>query len=207
MGAEILIIVAVLMLSVILHEVAHGFMAYSLGDPTAKHAGRLTLNPLPHVDLIGTILVPLILFVLSAGFLFGWAKPVPYNPYNLRGRYGEALVAAAGPLTNIGLALVAGLLYRLFVFPEFLMDVLLTAVFVNLFLALLNLLPLPTLDGATIVSSILPPWIRLALEEKIARVVDVNSILFMIVALLFVVFFLIDYLVVAVSFLTVLVVG
>ena len=209
MGMEVLIIIIVLIISVILHEVAHGLAAYMLGDPTAKHEGRLTLNPLPHVDPVGTVLVPLVLAVMSAGFLFGWAKPVPYNPYNLRGRWGETIVAAAGPLTNIALAIVAGLLYRFggTVFHEAVAGILLIIVFVNLFLALLNLLPIPTLDGAKIISSALPPTTRIALEEKMAGLFNFNSIIFIIAALLFIVFFLVDYLALAVEFLTKVIIG
>ena len=107
-----LLFVVVLILTVILHEVAHGYMALLLGDPTAEQEGRLTLNPIPHIDILGTIIVPGILILTGAGILFGWAKPVPYNPYNLRGRYGEAAVAAAGPGINIAIAVVFGLLFR-----------------------------------------------------------------------------------------------
>src|SRR4030042_2861264 len=95
--------IMVLLFSVVLHEVSHGLMAEKLGDPTARIYGRLTLNPIKHLDLWGSFLVPLFLFVLSGGrFLFGWAKPVPYNPYNLKNqRWGPALVGAAGPLANL----------------------------------------------------------------------------------------------------------
>lgn len=99
----------VLIFSIIIHEVAHGYAAYMLGDATAKLQGRLTLNPAPHIDPIGSLLVPLICVLSPGGFLFGWAKPVPYNPYNLRNqRWGESLVAVAGVATNLFLALFLG---------------------------------------------------------------------------------------------------
>src|SRR5665213_608206 len=111
-GLEIFTIV-ILILSVIMHEVAHGYAAYMLGDPTAKNAGRLTLNPLAHIDLFGSILVPAILVLTNAGVLFGWAKPVPYNPFNLRNqRWGDAIVGAAGVGTNLLLAVLFAVIAR-----------------------------------------------------------------------------------------------
>src|SRR3989338_7191179 len=104
--------VLVLIFSVVIHEVSHGVMANSLGDPTAKNLGRLTLNPLKHLDFFGSILLPLFTF-FAGGFVFGYAKPVPYNPNNLRDRkYGPAKVAIAGPLSNIILAILFGLTLR-----------------------------------------------------------------------------------------------
>src|SRR5437868_13966586 len=103
----------VLILSIIVHEVAHGYAAYALGDPTAKHAGRLTLYPIPHIDPVGSIIVPLLGVLSPAHIFFGWAKPVPYNPYNLKNqRWCEAIVAFAGVGTNLFLAIVFGLLAR-----------------------------------------------------------------------------------------------
>src|SRR3990167_9704963 len=104
----------VLILSVIAHEVAHGYAADSLGDPTARLMGRLTLNPFPHIDPLGSVILPAVLVITGSPLLIGYAKPVPYNPYNLRNRYGEALVAFAGPGTNILLAVIFGLLIRVF---------------------------------------------------------------------------------------------
>src|SRR5665213_1716243 len=99
--------IVILILSVIMHEVAHGYAGGLLGDQTAKRAGRLTLNPIAHIDLFGSIIVPAVLVLTNAGFLFGWAKPVPYNPYNLKNqRWGEAIVGSAGVATNILLALL-----------------------------------------------------------------------------------------------------
>src|SRR6266700_2105771 len=103
----------VLLFSVIIHELAHGYVAYSLGDPTAKYQGRLTLNPISHLDLFGSILLPLLLFLAQSPVLVGWAKPVPINPYNFTDqKWGTLKVALAGPLTNIALALVFGLCVR-----------------------------------------------------------------------------------------------
>ncbi|HRZ30256.1 MAG TPA: site-2 protease family protein [Candidatus Paceibacterota bacterium] len=152
---------AVLVISVVVHEVSHGYMAYILGDPTAKMAGRLTLNPIKHIDPVGSIIVPLVLALLPGGIVFGWAKPVPYNPYNLKaGRYGPAYVALAGPLSNLFLALVFGLLIRTGVAVALLgptvTPLLSLVVFINIMLALFNLIPVPPLDGSTILFSFLP---------------------------------------------------
>src|SRR5262245_29317731 len=109
---DFLFIIIILIMSVVVHEVSHGFAALALGDPTAKYAGRLTLNPFYHLDPIGSVLVP-ILGYLSGGIIIGWAKPVPFNPYNLRdARWGEALVALAGPVSNIILAIIFSLIIR-----------------------------------------------------------------------------------------------
>src|SRR3989344_9619311 len=100
-GAETIFSLIILIISVVLHEVSHGYAAAILGDPTAKYAGRLTLNPLAHLDPVGSFFVPILTTVLG-GVTFGWAKPVPYNPYNLRGgKWGPAIVGAAGPLANL----------------------------------------------------------------------------------------------------------
>ena len=103
---DVIFFIAILIFSVIVHEVAHGWVALALGDPTAKDAGRLTLNPIPHIDLLGSIIIPTILVLTASSFLFGWAKPVPYNPYNVKyGKWGEALVALGGPGINIFMAI------------------------------------------------------------------------------------------------------
>ena len=112
MQPDLLFGLVVLFASVILHEVAHGYMANWLGDPTARLQGRLTLNPVSHVDPVGTLLLPLLLVLSNSPFFFGYAKPVPYNPHNLQSRFGEALVAFAGPATNILLAAIFGLAIR-----------------------------------------------------------------------------------------------
>lgn len=154
-------VILVLVMSVVIHEVSHGYIAYLLGDPTAKMAGRLTLNPVKHIDMFGSIIVPLMLALIPGGLIFGWAKPVPYNPYNLKaGKHGPAYVALAGPLSNIFLALVFGLLIRLgaptgLLGPEALGLVSLI-VMINIILAIFNLIPVPPLDGSTILFSFLP---------------------------------------------------
>jgi Zn-dependent protease len=158
MPTDIIFWVLVLAFSVILHEVAHGYMANWLGDPTAKLQGRLTLNPISHIDPIGTLLLPILLHLSGSPLLIGYAKPVPYNPYNLRGKYGEALVAGAGPATNILLALIFGLAIR---FGSGVLDESLLSAFgiitaINIFLALFNLFPVPPLDGSKVLSALLP---------------------------------------------------
>ena len=157
---EFLIGIIIVILSIIFHEVAHGFMADWLGDPTARYAGRLTLNPLPHIDPIGSVAIPGILALTSSPFLIGWAKPVPYNPYNLRNqRWGEALVGAAGPVTNLFIALVFGMVLR-FASPlglsSGIFTMCVTVVSTNLVLALYNLIPLPPLDGSKVLRALLP---------------------------------------------------
>lgn len=151
--------IVILIFSVILHEVSHGYMADWLGDPTARLSGRLTANPLKHIDPIGSIIVPLITSLM--GFTFGWAKPVPYNPYNLRNkRQGELLIALAGPASNILLALVFGTLLRFMVssgnISESILTIVSYIVIINIILAIFNLIPLPPLDGSKILFSLLP---------------------------------------------------
>ena len=160
MGIEFIFIIAALILSIVLHEMAHGYAANWLGDPTARLQGRLSANPMVHLDPIGSVLVPGFLFLSGAGILFGWAKPVPYNPYNFTDqKYGEAKVAAAGPLVNIALALFFALLIR------FSGDLGLTSAFVelaayivyiNILLAFFNMIPIPPLDGSKILHAFLP---------------------------------------------------
>ena len=152
-----LFIAAIIIFSVIVHEVMHGAVADMLGDPTARYAGRLTLNPIPHIDFIGSIVLPLLCAITPGGFFFGWAKPVPYNPYNFQRLriWGEALVAAGGPLSNLALALIFGVLIRLQIVPN-LHSFFFLIVAINCSLAILNLLPIPPLDGSKILSSILP---------------------------------------------------
>lgn len=160
--------IVVLILSIVVHEVAHGYAANALGDPTAKLAGRLTLNPIPHVDLVGSILIPGFLVLTQAGILFGWAKPVPYNPYNLKNqRWGEAIVGVAGVATNLSIAVFFAVVAR-FAYgaglSEF-AELAVVVVFVNLFLGLFNLIPLPPLDGFTVLRGALPYKMALPLRE------------------------------------------
>lgn len=155
---DVIFTLLVLIFSVILHEVAHGYMANWLGDPTARLAGRLTLNPLKHVDPIGSVVLPFILAITHSPMLIGYAKPVPYNPYNLQGKYGETLVAGAGPATNILLALIFGLSLRFFSgsIDQGIQEAFLVITYINMVLALFNLIPIPPLDGSKVLSGILP---------------------------------------------------
>ena len=179
-GINFIFSIAILILSVVVHEVSHGYIAYLLGDPTAKRAGRLSMNPLKHLDMTGSFIVPLMLVLLKSSFIFGWAKPVPYNPYNLKNqKWGPGLVAISGPLSNfliagvfglvalflpidqtvkteIGLAAVngaaifgAGYAPALFYFSSM-------VVWINVFLGIFNLIPIPPLDGSKVLFSFLP---------------------------------------------------
>ena len=154
----IVVQILIVLFSIVLHEVAHGAMAFSLGDDTAKHLGRLTLNPIKHLDLFGSIILPIMTFALT-GFVFGYAKPVPYNPNNLNDRkYGPAKVAAAGPLTNIIIAVLFGLTLRFLPIAsgsQF-SQLLQFAVLMNLVLAIFNLVPIPPLDGHWFVLTFVP---------------------------------------------------
>jgi len=157
---EYIFLIAILIFSVVIHEVSHGAVANYLGDPTAKYAGRLTLNPIKHLDPIGSVLIPLFLVLMRSPFLIGWAKPVPINPYNFNDqKYGSAKVALAGPGSNLTIALVFGLALRFF--PEItsvsgLFFILSYIVFINILLAIFNLLPIPPLDGYHILFTFLP---------------------------------------------------
>lgn len=153
--------IVILLFSVILHEVMHGYVALRFGDRTAEKAGRLTLNPIPHIDPIGTILLP-ILSLVTGGMLFGWAKPVPVNPLNFSNlRKGELMVSGAGVLANFSLAAAAAIIYRILdalpqSFPMLLGEALAFTVLINLVLGIFNLLPIPPLDGSKILLSQLP---------------------------------------------------
>lgn len=157
----------VVLFSIILHEIAHGYAAYVQGDYTAYRARRLTLNPVPHIDVVGSVIVPLFAF-LTAGTFFGWAKPVPYNIYNIRTKIGQAFVAAAGVMTNLFFAFIAGLIAYFVVNTgdgdtTTIIKALFTIVTVNLSLAFFNLIPIPPFDGMSILQSFFP---RLRFGER-----------------------------------------
>ncbi|PIP29773.1 site-2 protease family protein [Candidatus Jorgensenbacteria bacterium CG23_combo_of_CG06-09_8_20_14_all_54_14] len=162
---EVIFTIVVLIFSVVVHEVSHGFVAEHLGDSTARLAGRLTLNPLKHLDPFGSIILPLLLSLLPGGLIFGWAKPVPYNPMNLkRPERDGALIAAAGPTANLFIAFVFALAFRAVVnfIPSAtpLTNLLAGVVVVNLMLAVFNLVPIPPLDGSKVLFGFLPPSAR-----------------------------------------------
>lgn len=173
MEIPILFSILILVVSVVIHEVAHGYAALALGDVTAKYAGRLTLNPIKHIDPVGSILVPFIFALLPGNVILGWAKPVPYNPYNLRNkRWGELIVAVAGPASNILLALIFGLIIR---FSPFLglslpfIQLAMVVVVINLILAFFNLIPVPPLDGSKILFALLPTETMLRVRSSFER--------------------------------------
>ena len=203
---EWIFLIAILIFSIVLHEISHGTMAYYLGDPTAKNAGRLTLNPLSHLDLFGSIILPTFLILMSklsgGGIILGWAKPVPINPYNFRDRkYGEAKVAMMGPLANLSLALVFGLSLRFFpvisAYPAlaFLFSYI---VYINILLAVFNLLPIPPLDGSYLLFTFLPKGLenlKIFLHQ------------FGIFILLFIIFFFFQWLILIIRWISQLIVG
>lgn len=149
------ITILILVLSIVIHEVSHGYAALMFGDPTAKIAGRLTPNPIKHLDPVGSFLVP-IFFFLSFGGVAGWAKPVPYNPYMLKGRFAESFVASAGVLANISIAIFFSLILRFLPqdsnFQAY-FTVVSSIILVNISLFLFNLLPFPPFDGLRIITS------------------------------------------------------
>jgi Zn-dependent protease len=176
----------VLIFSIVIHEFSHGWMADQLGDPTARYMGRLTLNPIAHIDLVGSILLPLLLYISQAGFMIGWAKPVPYNPYNLRDqKKGPALVALAGPGANLLIAVIFGLLIRLLALQDpiaysAIIQFFSVIVIYNILLAIFNLVPLPPLDGSKILDYFLPPSLHGVME-----VLEKNYLLFLIIFIFF----------------------
>ncbi|MCK9446185.1 site-2 protease family protein [bacterium] len=146
----------ILLFSIIIHEIAHGSVAYALGDPTAKEAGRLDLNPLKHLDPVGSVLLPLFMSILG-GPIIGWAKPVPINPmYFVDQKWGELKVALAGPLSNFTVALIFGLLVKFVQLPESFVTIATIVIFYNIALGIFNLIPIYPLDGSHVLFSLLP---------------------------------------------------
>jgi len=163
---DFLFILPILLVSVIVHEVAHGYTALRLGDPTAKQAGRLTANPIPHIDLVGSILVPLVSVLVAGRVFIAWAKPVPVNPANFSNfRRDDILVSVMGPASNIALAFVFSVITGLLLMltpgepsgaMEMVIRLLINGIYLNIILAVFNLLPIPPLDGSHILASLLP---------------------------------------------------
>jgi len=171
----------ILFFSVIVHECAHGLMAEKSGDPTARLMGRITLNPIPHIDPFGTIILPLLLAIMRSPFLIGWAKPVPVNPYNFRNYKIDTIkVSVAGPLSNILLSITfAAFFHILKNVPStiFLLQLLSFGVYINLLLAFFNLIPFPPLDGSKILFSLLPYNISFRFQ----RILNLSPFLILIV--------------------------
>lgn len=175
MQVETIFFLIVLIFSIIIHEIAHGYMAEWFGDKTARLAGRLTLNPVSHIDPLGSILLPALMLIGSGGtFAFGWAKPVPYNPYNLSNfKWGTVFVGLAGVLANLALAVIFGLMLRfnveLGIVPGPFAEMLGTIVYLNIVLAVFNMIPFPPLDGAKVLFAFVPlrfQWIHDYLEHN-----------------------------------------
>jgi len=204
---EIILLIVILIFSVVMHEVSHGVVANSLGDSTAKNAGRLTLNPIPHLDPIGSVALPLMLILISTatgggGIIFGWAKPVPVNTHNLRDqKFGSAKVSLAGPASNLAIAVFFGLVLRFLPVAQVdptLVLVFSTIVFLNILLAVFNLLPIPPLDGSHILFTFLPEsmnHIKIALSQ------------YGFIFLLFIIFFFFPFISLIVNFIFRLIVG
>lgn len=163
---SVLFLYVIIVISAVFHEYAHGLTAYYLGDPTAKNEGRLTLNPLVHIDLFGTVILPLFL-LFTGGIFIGYAKPVPYNPDNLRDKkYGSLKVAIAGPLSNLFIALVFGLFLRFFsgsvlasdIMPPIFLSLIALIAVINIALAFFNMIPFPPLDGSKVFFDLFPRY-------------------------------------------------
>jgi Zn-dependent protease len=182
--STLLVVAIPAIVAITFHEAAHGYVAWKLGDPTAHSLGRVTFNPIRHLDLVGTILIPGILLASRAGFLFGWAKPVPIDPSKLANpRWGMVLVAAAGPGINFGLALVSGVLLSasaaLGAGDGAVAQALSASIYINAILAVFNMIPLPPLDGGRVAVGLLPA----PMAYRLAQLEDYG--LYLIVAVLF----------------------
>lgn len=182
-------VIIIVMLSAVIHEVMHGYMADSLGDPTARYQGRLTLNPLKHLDPFGSVILPMLLVFSGSPIFFGWAKPVQYNPFNLKPwRFSEALVAAAGPLSNLIIAIIFGLIIRLGMFPAGINAMFFLVVVVNVMLCFFNLIPIPPLDGSKVLSALLPRSLAVDYDHWRSRM-EFNPFLGMMLVLVIIIVF------------------
>ncbi len=153
---EYLLFFIILIFSVVIHEVSHGYIADKLGDPTARLLGRLTLNPIPHIDMLGSVILPFILIITQSPILFGWAKPVPFDPFNLKNpRKDSGLISLAGPLSNLLVAIIFSILLRFFITFDFIASIFSIVVYLNVILAVFNLIPIHPLDGFKIVGGLL----------------------------------------------------
>jgi Zn-dependent protease len=173
--------ILILVMSVVVHELSHGYVAEMLGDPTPRLQGRLTLNPFKHLELFGSFIVPIV--TSFAGFTFGWAKPVQWNPYNISNkRWGELLISIAGPASNILMALFFGLIIRFFAvsLSVAFIQISIYIVIINIALAIFNLIPIPPLDGSKVLFSILPREM-LYVRETMER----YSIFFFLIVIIF----------------------
>lgn len=179
--------ILILIFSVIIHEISHGFMALCFGDKTAQYEGRLTLNPMKHLDWFGSVILPLALYLTNAGFMIGWAKPVPYNPYNLRNRnMAEPLIALAGPVSNLFVAAIFGLIIRGLASFGFstspLVLIFSFVVLINVSLAIFNLIPIPPLDGSKILFAFLPTSFKhtfQSISEKYGLIIILVVVMFL----------------------------
>jgi Zn-dependent protease len=183
-------LILALVISVVLHEVAHAYAANALGDPTARLEGRLSVNPLVHIDPLMSVIIPGFLVLSGSPILFGAAKPVPYNPYNFSNqKWGEALVAVAGPVMNIALALIFALVVNfasVLNLSDTFVSLAIQVMIMNLFLAFFNLVPIPPLDGSKILPRLLPFGLRMK-YERFRAVMERNiALAFAVVVIVFV---------------------
>jgi len=187
MQINVIFQILILIFSVVIHEVSHGFTALCFGDKTAQYEGRLTLNPLKHLDWFGSVILPLGLYLLNAGFMIGWAKPVPYNPYNLKHRnIAEPLVALAGPASNILVAVIFGIIIRAMTYFGYINSPLILifsfVALVNISLAIFNLIPIPPLDGSKILFAFLPARAKFkfqAMSDRFGYLIIIAVVIFL----------------------------
>ncbi|MEJ5165665.1 MAG: site-2 protease family protein [Thermoanaerobaculia bacterium] len=160
----IIVQVVILFFSLSVHESAHAWMADKLGDPTGRRLNRITLNPIRHIDLFGTLIIPAFLIIVRSPFVFGWAKPVPVNPFNFKDPYkGIALTSLSGPASNFLISIISFILFKIFLlfsspgtYSEPIAIILISMIVINLLLGFFNLIPLPPLDGAGVLSGFFP---------------------------------------------------